>query len=51
MEEPAFDRVHWLNQIVDVVVFRLKITNSVEEGILSIQETERAPAEVAIEGK
>jgi SNF2 family DNA or RNA helicase len=50
VEEQAIDRVHRLNQTVDVVVYRLTITNTVEERILALQEQKRALAEAAIEG-
>lgn len=51
MEEQAIDRVHRLNQTVDVVVYKLTIANTVEERILALQEKKRALAEAAIEGK
>ncbi|EGP82177.1 uncharacterized protein MYCGRDRAFT_29565, partial [Zymoseptoria tritici IPO323] len=38
VEEQAINRVHRLNQTIDVKVFRLKIRNSVEERILELQE-------------
>ncbi|KIW04349.1 uncharacterized protein PV09_04638 [Verruconis gallopava] len=50
VEEQAIDRVHRLNQTVDVVVYRLTIENSVEERILALQEEKRKLAEAAIEG-
>ena len=50
MEEQAIDRVHRLNQTVDVTVYRLSIHNSVEERILELQEAKRKLAEAAIEG-
>ncbi|KAF2130353.1 hypothetical protein P153DRAFT_314151 [Dothidotthia symphoricarpi CBS 119687] len=50
VEEQAIDRVHRLNQTVDVVVYRLSIHNSVEERILELQEAKRKLAKAAIEG-
>ncbi|MCJ1243577.1 hypothetical protein MMC30_000774 [Trapelia coarctata] len=51
VEEQAIDRVHRLNQTVDVVVYKITIANSVEERILDLQEKKRALASAAIEGK
>ena len=51
MEEQAIDRVHRLNQTIDVVVYKITIRSSVEERILELQEKKRALAESAIEGK
>jgi hypothetical protein len=51
VEEQAIDRVHRLNQTVDVVVYKMTIANSVEERILKLQEKKRALASAAIEGK
>ncbi|KAF2243734.1 hypothetical protein BU26DRAFT_523326 [Trematosphaeria pertusa] len=50
VEEQAIDRVHRLNQTVDVTVYRLSIHDSVEERILELQEAKRKLAEAAIEG-
>lgn len=50
VEEQAIDRVHRLNQTVDVKVFRLTIRHSVEERILELQEKKRELAKAAIEG-
>ncbi|GME23591.1 Snf2 family helicase [Neofusicoccum parvum] len=50
VEEQAIDRVHRLNQTVDVVVYKLTILNSVEERILDLQEAKRKLANAAIEG-
>ncbi|KAF1956883.1 hypothetical protein CC80DRAFT_471150 [Byssothecium circinans] len=50
VEEQAIDRVHRLNQTVDVTVYRLSIHNSVEEKILDLQESKRKLAAAAIEG-
>ncbi|TKA67604.1 hypothetical protein B0A55_09783 [Friedmanniomyces simplex] len=50
VEEQAIDRVHRLNQTVDVKVYRLTVRDSVEEKILALQERKRELANVAIEG-
>ncbi|KAF1823814.1 uncharacterized protein K489DRAFT_379811 [Dissoconium aciculare CBS 342.82] len=50
VEEQAIDRVHRLNQTVDVKVFRLTVRNSVEERIIALQERKRELAKHAIEG-
>ncbi|KAF2853230.1 hypothetical protein T440DRAFT_466206 [Plenodomus tracheiphilus IPT5] len=50
VEEQAIDRVHRLNQTVDVTVYRLLINNSVEERIQELQEAKRKLANAAIEG-
>lgn len=50
VEEQAIDRVHRLNQTVDVKVYRLTISNSVESRILELQEKKRELAKAAIEG-
>lgn len=50
VEEQAIDRVHRLNQTVDVKVYRLTIGGSVEERILALQEKKRELAKAAIEG-
>jgi len=51
VEEQAIDRVHRLNQTVDVTVYKLTIANTVEARILDLQEKKRALANAAIEGK
>ena len=51
VEEQAIDRVHRLNQTVDVVVYKITIQNTVEERILALQEKKRELANAAIEGK
>ena len=51
VEEQAIDRVHRLNQTVDVHVYKLTIANTVEERIFDLQEKKRALADAAIEGK
>jgi SNF2 family DNA or RNA helicase len=50
VEEQAIDRVHRLNQTVDVKVFRLTVRHSVEERIIALQERKRELAKHAIEG-
>ncbi|KAH0538010.1 hypothetical protein FGG08_005371 [Glutinoglossum americanum] len=51
VEEQAIDRVHRLNQTVDVVVYKITIKNTVEERILELQKKKRELANAAIEGK
>ena len=50
VEEQAIDRVHRLNQTVDVKVYRLTVRATVEERILELQEKKRELAKAAIEG-
>lgn len=50
VEEQAIDRVHRLNQTVDVKVFRLTVGDTVEERILELQEKKRELSRAAIEG-
>ncbi|KAI4730340.1 hypothetical protein E4T49_01914 [Aureobasidium sp. EXF-10728] len=50
VEEQAIDRVHRLNQTVDVHVFKLTVGNTVEERIIELQEKKRELAKAAIEG-
>ncbi|KAJ9620251.1 hypothetical protein H2203_008016 [Taxawa tesnikishii (nom. ined.)] len=50
VEEQAIDRVHRLNQTVDVRVFKLTTSETVEEKILALQEKKRELAKAAIEG-
>ncbi|KAL6875188.1 SNF2 family N-terminal domain-containing protein [Trichoderma novae-zelandiae] len=50
VEEQAIDRVHRLTQTVDVVVYKLTVKKTVEEGILDLQEKKRLLAEQTIEG-
>ena len=50
MEEQAIDRVHRLNQTLDVTVYKLTIANTVEVRILELQEKKRALANAAIGG-
>ncbi len=51
VEEQAIDRVHRLNQTLDVTVYKLTIAGTVEARILQLQEKKRALANAAIEGK
>jgi SNF2 family DNA or RNA helicase len=50
VEEQAIDRVHRLNQTVDVKVYRLTVPGTVEERIIDLQERKRELAKAAIEG-
>ncbi|RDA83179.1 hypothetical protein CP532_6450 [Ophiocordyceps camponoti-leonardi (nom. inval.)] len=50
VEEQAIDRVHRLNQTVDVTVYKLSVRDTVEDRILELQEKKRLLAEHAIEG-
>ena len=51
MEEQAIDRVHRLNQTVDVKIYKMTIKDTVEERILDLQERKRELANATIEGK
>ncbi|KAJ5983561.1 hypothetical protein N7481_005660 [Penicillium waksmanii] len=51
VEEQAIDRVHRLNQTVDVKIYRMIIKNSVEERIVDLQNRKRELANMTIEGK
>ncbi|KAF4971103.1 hypothetical protein FSARC_1994 [Fusarium sarcochroum] len=50
VEEQAIDRVHRLTQTVNVIVYKLTVSKTVEERILELQEKKRQLAEQAIEG-
>ncbi|KAF2485693.1 SNF2 family N-terminal domain-containing protein [Neohortaea acidophila] len=50
VEEQAIDRVHRLNQTVDVKVYRLTVRATVEAKILELQKRKRELARAAIEG-
>ncbi len=50
VEEQAIDRVHRLNQTVDVKVYRLTVRATVETQILDLQNRKRELAKTAIEG-
>lgn len=51
VEEQAIDRVHRLNQTVDVKIYRMIIKSSVEERIVDLQNRKRELANATIEGK
>ncbi|KAF7595077.1 hypothetical protein BBP40_007280 [Aspergillus hancockii] len=51
VEEQAIDRVHRLNQTVDVKIYKMIIKGTVEERIIDLQERKRELANVTIEGK
>ncbi|KAL5358467.1 SNF2 family N-terminal domain-containing protein [Aspergillus floccosus] len=51
VEEQAIDRVHRLNQTLDVKIYKLIIKETVEERILDLQDRKRELANVTIEGK
>ncbi|OOF98796.1 hypothetical protein ASPCADRAFT_41580 [Aspergillus carbonarius ITEM 5010] len=51
VEEQAIDRVHRLNQTVDVKIYKMIIKGTVEERILDLQDRKRELANVTIEGK
>ncbi|GAB1215843.1 hypothetical protein ATERTT37_005040 [Aspergillus terreus] len=51
VEEQAIDRVHRLNQTLDVKIYKLIIKDTVEERILDLQDRKRELANVTIEGK
>ncbi|KAL4892197.1 SNF2 family N-terminal domain-containing protein [Aspergillus ambiguus] len=51
VEEQAIDRVHRLNQTLDVKIYKLIIKDTVEERILALQDRKRELANVTIEGK
>ncbi|CAG7560812.1 unnamed protein product [Fusarium equiseti] len=50
VEEQAIDRVHRLTQTVDVIIYKLTVSQTVEERILELQDKKRELAEQAIEG-
>lgn len=49
VEEQAIDRVHRLNQTVDVTIYKLTVPQTVESRILELQEKKRELAKHAIE--
>lgn len=51
MEEQAIDRVHRLNQTLDVKIYKLIVKDTVEERILDLQDRKRELANLTIEGK
>lgn len=50
VEEQAIDRVHRLTQTVDVIVYKLTVSATVEERILALQDKKRELAAQALEG-
>lgn len=51
MEEQAIDRVHRLNQTIDVKIYKMVIKGTVEERIVALQDRKRELANATIEGK
>ncbi|KAJ5899361.1 hypothetical protein N7495_004105 [Penicillium taxi] len=51
VEEQAIDRVHRLNQTIDVKIYKMIIKNTVEERIVDLQDRKRELANATIEGK
>ena len=51
VEEQAIDRVHRLNQTLDVKIYKMTIKDTVEERILDLQNRKRELANATIEGK
>jgi hypothetical protein len=51
VEEQAIDRVHRLNQTIDVKIYRMIIKGTVEERIVDLQDRKRELANMTIEGK
>lgn len=51
MEEQAIDRVHRLNQTLDVKIYKMIVKGTVEERIIDLQERKRELANMTIEGK
>lgn len=51
VEEQAIDRVHRLNQTVDVKIYKMTVKDTVEARILNLQERKRELANATIEGK
>ncbi|PGH14998.1 hypothetical protein AJ79_02678 [Helicocarpus griseus UAMH5409] len=51
VEEQAIDRVHRLNQTIDVKIYKVTVKNTVEERIVDLQERKRELANATIEGK
>jgi hypothetical protein len=51
VEEQAIDRVHRMTQTVDVIVYKLTISNTVEERIVDLQEKKRELAKAAFDAE
>jgi SNF2 family DNA or RNA helicase len=49
-EDQAADRAHRIGQDKPVMVYRMVAKDTVEEGILALQERKRAVADVAVGG-
>ncbi|KAI5986790.1 P-loop containing nucleoside triphosphate hydrolase protein, partial [Pisolithus albus] len=39
VEEQAFDRVHWIGQLLPVNIYKLVVANSVEERMLEVSQS------------
>lgn len=50
LEDQAFDRAHRLGQTRDVNIYKLTIENTVEERILTLQNSKRALTTAALGG-
>ena len=50
VEDQAIDRIHRLGQKSDVVIYRLITTDTVEEGMLTLQEKKRRLSMSALSG-
>jgi len=50
LEDQAFDRAHRMGQTRDVHIYKLTIENTVEQRILTLQDTKRALATAALSG-
>jgi len=50
LEDQAFDRAHRFGQTRDVNIYKLTIENTVEERILTLQNSKRALATAALSG-
>ena len=50
LEDQAFDRPHRFGQTRDVNIYKLTIENTVEERILTLQNSKRALATAALSG-
>ncbi|PGH13100.1 hypothetical protein AJ80_06472 [Polytolypa hystricis UAMH7299] len=51
VEEQAIDRVHRLNQTIDVKIYKMTVKDTVEERIVELQDRKRELANATIEGK
>ncbi len=48
VEDQAIDRVHRIGQALDITVYRIIVSNSIEDRILILQEQKRKLAEGAM---